>query len=278
MLNTIVQNIRGLKTVKEVFPYVEYLLMSPSDFDQNNALLNLIYSKVKKIKNKGQGPSMDEVMNVAKEWFPPFLKRKFSWFVVRGDKWYKYHILWVRKERFNDTLAFEYSILNMYYVRYSNACKQMAKVPHVKKEAAYKSFLKVRADLLGHIVKRKRWSWRKWTWESAPYNGDKCIAIGESLKNYSFGVTSWLLRYYEDMNKEFLEIVNAMSDDEEGGEEIFKNGEGWNAILYNIAEKGVFGDFNKVANEPIHKLVNYLNINKKEAKEVMRRIKENTEK
>jgi hypothetical protein len=277
MLKKVLNNLRQVNLVREVFPYIEYLLVLEPDADYQTSLVEIVYRKIFKIK-KGEEPSMVVKLERVKDWLPPFLKPKFNWLLVKGNKWYKYHLVFARAERFSDTLAFEYSILNMYYVRYSNACKNMAKATYVNKPAAMTAFKSARAQLLGHIVKRKRWSWNKLAWVSAAYNGVKCQEIGEALQDSEYGISSWLLRYFEDMNKQFLDMVNKLSDEDQDCEEIFKNGEGWSAILYNVAEKGVFGDFNKVAFEPLHKIVNYLNINKKEAKEMIRKIKENQKK
>jgi hypothetical protein len=192
-------------------------------------------------------------------------------------------LVWVREEHFANTKAIELSMANVYFLRFAEAARKMvgpngdgaAKVEtasmastslsHQKKH--YERYEKCLAELLGHLVIRKRWNWRKMRLERTQYHSREVLKLGKVLMDGLDETTKlWLVNYFEEQLKLFVRMFpgvfgtstaaadRSLSDLESSDSNknshrekgIFANGQGWIAILEDVALQGAYGDFEKV--------------------------------
>jgi hypothetical protein len=165
----------------------------------------------------------------------------------------------VPQENFKDTNCIELVMCNVYFLRLSEYAKRGVV------DAEYNKRL---GDVISHILKRKVWSWQKRKWVWADYESDDVLKDSNLMQKLDAGVKLWLLRYFEDTNERFVEMYkDVFANDEEGGRRIFSGSEGWISILFDVAEKGVHGDFRSVSKTEVHTVWLYLRTLKIKAKE-----------
>ncbi|MCP9764943.1 hypothetical protein [Lacihabitans soyangensis] len=187
-------------------------------------------------------------------------------------------LVWVREEHFANTKAIELSMANVYFLKFAEVAKKVAAgqttttpgrdhpQPLLPKEGSNKEakqYEKALGELLGHLVIRKRWNWRKMRLERTPYHSRQVLELGKVLNDSLPEVMKlWLVNYFEEQLKIFIRMFpgvfgasaplsnqngeglrQAQADIPKG---IFPNGQGWIAILEDVALQGVHGDFEKV--------------------------------
>ncbi|HLO43939.1 MAG TPA: hypothetical protein VK175_06365 [Leadbetterella sp.] len=203
-------------------------------------------------------------------------------------------LVWVREEHFANTKAIELSMANVYFLKFAEVAKKaplavttdrpkggaspLAGTPDrpkggTKKGDAenkwQKQYEKALGELLGHLVIRKRWNWRKMRLERTPYHSRQVLELGKVLNDSLPEVMKlWLVNYFEEQLKIFIRMFpgvfgppvgmphhpNGGAEEGEGLRQaqadrpkgIFPNGQGWIAILEDVALQGVHGDFEKV--------------------------------
>ncbi|MDP1814401.1 MAG: hypothetical protein Q8K92_08130 [Leadbetterella sp.] len=185
-------------------------------------------------------------------------------------------LVWVREEHFANTKAIELSMANVYFLRFAEAARKMVG-PSTGTPAAplvvtqdtihSKRYEKCLAELLGHLVIRKRWNWRKMRLERTKYHSREVLRLGMVLMDGLDETTKlWLVNYFEEQLKLFVRMFpgvfgtstaaadRSLSDQESEASKkhshqekgIFPNGQGWIAILEDVALQGAYGDFEKV--------------------------------
>lgn len=202
-------------------------------------------------------------------WLRPSWKKK-RWLPV---------LVWVREEHFANTKAIELSMANVYFLRFAEAARKMVgntkqlrnhpqplrNVAPLEKEGSNKEAMryeKCLAELLGHLVIRKRWNWRKMRLERTQYHSREVLKLGKVLMDGLDETTKlWLVNYFEEQLKLFVRmfpgVFGAPPAPDGGADEasapkshkdkgIFPNGQGWIAILEDVALQGAYGDFEKV--------------------------------
>lgn len=180
-------------------------------------------------------------------------------------------VVWVREEHFANTKAIELSMANVYFLRFAEAARKVGNAdqptttpdPSLKRRGTQARYEKCLAELLGHLVIRKRWNWRKMRLERTKYHSREVLELGKVLMDGLDETTKfWLVNYFEEQLKLFVRMFpgvfgtsTPISDQEDGGlrqaqadkaKGIFPNGQGWIAILEDVALQGAYGDFEKV--------------------------------
>jgi hypothetical protein len=104
---------------------------------------------------------------------------------------------------------------------------------------------------------QKLWDWKR-TNKRDEYDSDKAVINAKFLReNLPFGLSLAFLEWFQHTNNNFLERNKELLEGGDG-KPLFFNGEGWIAMLEDIAESGVHGNFDDVCNKPVHTIFMYL--------------------
>jgi len=228
--------------VKVVMPLVMALKAHAGDFDSVEFLVNKICELVygDEVKEMSFGQKLEKVNDA----LMPIKKRimRTVWLWPKWGEWWWPKRLWIRQENFADTKGIELSMANIYFLRFTEAAKKGN-----EDEARYKKAL---GDFLGHLIIRKKWSWSKFGFERVQYHSKDVLELGARMVNLPAGVQYWLINYFEDSLRFFVrmfsDVFGGEVPDGDKSPSMFKNGEGWIAILEDVALQGAYGDFNKV--------------------------------
>jgi hypothetical protein len=244
---------KSRKLSKIMFLLLE-LKIHGKDYDTSFIIIELLF---KTIYGKIEA-SFEEKIKKIQPWLKPQLKRviRYVW-IKKGWYWKK---LWVPEENFKNTSCIELVMANVYFLRFNDYAKKK-----VVDEEYYKRF----GDLLAHIVKRKKWNWKAWKWVWAEYDSEEVLKDSKAMTKLGVGVQLWLLNYFEDTNYRFVEIYSDVfeKDEDETEKRIFTGAEGWLSILFDVAERGVHGNFKEVSKTEVHTVWLYLKTLKIKARE-----------
>lgn len=150
------------------------------------------------------------------------------------------------KDNFSDTTAIEFAMANIYYLAFARSKSQNF-------EALY--------NLLSIFIRPINWEFSlPWTkkenvriaYDTNTAEKDACLL----RDNMPFGYVVAFLHWFEHNNNAFIERNEELFDD--SGEALFRNGEGWIAMLEDIAESQVHGNFDEVCQKPVHTIFMYL--------------------
>lgn len=248
------------KQFKKILPLLMALKTHGSDFDLASELVERICGLVP------QPPvgELSEKLAYVAELLKNVNKRveKHIWVLPNWKKRrFLPMLLWVREEHFANTKAIELSMANVYFLRFAEASKAATvgtknQKPN-KDSVENKKYEKALAELLGHLIIRKRWNWRKMKLERVPYHSREVLELGKVLCECLPDVMKlWLVNYFEEQLKIFIKMFpgvfgSSAPTEQAGGtyqqaKGIFPNGQGWIAILEDVALQGVHGDFEKV--------------------------------
>ena len=151
------------------------------------------------------------------------------------------------KDNFEDTTSLEFSLANIYYLSFTKPNEEKPDF-----EALY--------SLMAIFIRprqQKLWDW-KHTNKRDEYDSDKAVINAKFLReNLPFGLTLAFLEWFQHTNNNFLERNKELLEGGDG-KPLFFNGEGWIAMLEDIAESGVHGNFDDVCNKPVHTIFMYL--------------------
>lgn len=243
-----------------IYPWVVQLKAFGNDFDKAEVLINIIYNKIFK---KGTAETLTERLTAISQLLDPQKKRMFTTIWLRKN-WFVWYRVFIPKDNFADLKGIELSMANIYYLRYATC----------KKETPEADYVRHLGNILGHLVKHRRFSWRKMAYEWCSYDTAQAIATGQRLlKQLSTGKRYWLLNYFEDTNRQFIEYYKSVFESESDGQTLYPNGEGWIALLEDIARDGVHGEFKQVSNTEVHTLFLYLKHQKIKVDEELRKQK-----
>lgn len=263
-------------------PLLVSLRMHGGDFDKARFIIEKVYETM--------APEGEDVNKVAFEdkvddiaWLlKPFrlrVKKSFLlWPDLKNGEWMPKRV-WVRMENFADTTGVELSMMNIYYLRFAGLFKdkptqtdkeQKKGVDLVKQgfkeRAEQRKYEKALADMLGHLVKRKVWSWKRMCFVDADYVTGDVMRLGQRLLRMDEGFKYWLIKYFEDTMDWFVRAYAVVF--EQGGEDvgvIFEHGDGWIKALEDVAATGVMKDLDHVYNKNVHEIWGYLKRQKQAA-------------
>lgn len=199
--------------------------------------------------------SFEEKARVVNDMLKPDLMpiKKFIWLWPRlkeGQVWPKR--VWIREQHFSNTTGIELTMMNIYFLRFSKVGGLRQAQPDMDQKAGNRELYERRlGELLGHLVKRKVWSWKRLAMVDAEYDTRECHKIGKLLvQRLDAAMAYWLLDYFENSLRIFVEMFKEVFDSEEaGGRSLFKNNEGWIFVLEDIAKEGAHGTFKEVSRE-----------------------------
>jgi hypothetical protein len=187
--------------------------------------------------------------------------KPFKSFTIDGEEFF------LPDPNFSNTSAIEFALCNMYYLAFTHKT-------HPKKDLVYNIVAILcrpeRADLSSFRLQIERWTGDR----REPFNSNLADERATLFKNHApHGVIIAILQYFEAMNNfmfnRFQEIFKA-SD----AKPLFNNGEGWLAMLEDVAETNIMGDLDKVHATNAFSVM--LHISHKQAK--IKRIEEMQEK
>lgn len=243
-----------------LYPWVVQLKAYGQDYDHAEALINLLY---KKVFGKGLAETLTEKLKAIGPLLDPQKKRLITTIWLRKN-WLVWYRVYVRKDNFADTKGIDLAMANIYYLRYA-ACK---------KETPTAEHQRHLGNILGHLVKHRRWAWRKLAYEWCSYDTAQATATGHRIMSQlSTGKKYWLLNYFEDTNRQFVEYYKTVFESDNDSPALYPNGEGWIALLEDIARDQVHGEFKQVSNTEVHTLFLYLKHQKIKVQEELRKQK-----
>ena len=276
--------------IKKLMPLLMALRMYGRDFDAAAVLVERIWTSVATADrptrpDKGAARTDKETVPFAEkleyvagmlaEINKRVIKVLWLWPSWKKKRWWP-TLVWVREEHFANTKAIELSMANVYFLRFAEAAKARpvttdrpnggAKNADAEKKWQMR-YEKCLAELLGHLVIRKRWNWRKMRLERTKYHSREVLKLGKVLMEALDETTKyWLVNYFEEQLKLFVRMFpgvfgtstaaadRSLSDQESEASKkhshqekgIFPNGQGWIAILEDVALQRAYGDFEKV--------------------------------
>lgn len=151
------------------------------------------------------------------------------------------------EENFTDTTALEFAMANIFYLQFTNKEREKGNV-----DALY--------NLMAIFIRPRHknfWNWKRQKVREE-YDSKKADETAKFLReNMPFGMTMAFLQWFEFTNNNFLERNRELLEGG-SGRPLFYNGEGWIAMLEDIAESRVHGDFDEVCLKPVHTIFMYL--------------------
>lgn len=156
-------------------------------------------------------------------------------------------------ENFADTTAVELAMASIYYLQFSSPNRPNTRAG---------------LQLMATLCRPKRRDYEAFR-ASTDWNGDVREEYNQALAEervdlfgtLPLGYLIALLQYFEHMHTKFLERygeVFGSKDDDSDKEPLYKNGEGWIAILEEVAEIGSHGTFKQVCAENCHTIFLFL--------------------
>ncbi len=171
--------------------------------------------------------------------------RPFPYFTYKGVEYY------LPAPKLADTSSGELSMANLYYLAYSRP-----------QNADYNAVY----SLIATLCRPRRWDYliRRFGTDYAgddrqPYNSlriDK--AARHFAKGLPMGTIMAVLQYFECLLDEFMARYQDVFEGDEGTRPLFQNGEGWLALLEDVAENAPFGDYDAVFSQNCHTVWMYL--------------------
>jgi hypothetical protein len=259
------------KQFKKALPLLLALKSHGKDFDLAEILIGRIWDlmKVEFGFKKNSQADLEQQMELVAKCLELVnkraLKRIWLWPSWRMRRWWPV-LLWVREELFANTKSIELSMANVYYLRFADVVKVLGNskskkdsprpLNYTRTEKESARYDKAFGELLGHLVIRKRWNWRKLKLERVKYHSREVLALGRQLLGSIDDSTKlWLVNYFEEQLKLFVETFPAVFGHQDNGTEgvsvgmdapMFQNGHGWIVVLEDVALQGAYGDFDKV--------------------------------
>lgn len=171
--------------------------------------------------------------------------KPFEYFNSGGTTYY------LPEEGFYNTSSLELAMANIWYLLYTNPKKPQW-------TAVYQLIATIcRPRRLNYLVRKMQ----------ANYNGDDRVIFNSvkadlAAKKFKdglpLGVVMAILQYWESSNNAFVEQHKALFEGSGEGANLFANGEGWIAMLEDVAKENVHGDFDKVSDTNCHTVWMYM--------------------
>lgn len=181
-------------------------------------------------------------------WNSKLVRKPFERVKVAGEWCY------LPAPNYADTTGVELALCNMYYLRFATSggkdnkalgnllaviCRPLA----LASLSSRLLFGKLRSD-----AKAKR----------EEFDSARCENRAAGFLDLPLWQAYSILQFWEGMNEQFLEIYATVFEGDDGEKPLFENGEGWIAVLEDIARDGVHGDFERVCGTNVHTLWLYL--------------------
>jgi hypothetical protein len=159
---------------------------------------------------------------------------------------------------FSNTTAIEMAMCNIYYLKFLGEKNKKGVVVRKPDFAALSQLMAVLCRPIGWQFLLKKIS-NKWDGDyRTTYNSTVSDRNAELFKKLPIGEALAVLNYWESMNEEFIKMYETLFDADEGGRQLFRNGEGWLSTLEDVAKDGVHGNFKEVCNLNTHTVFMYL--------------------
>jgi len=172
-------------------------------------------------------------------------KKPFEYFEVEGIKYY------LPEDNYANTSSIEMALLNIYYLSF------------VRKENSVTDNLYLIAATICRPERKDLKLFRKlierWTGDrrdvfNSVLSEDRAKLFKEKAP---YGAMIAVLQYWEAMNNRFVKRFDDVFNGGDG-KQIFHNGEGWLAMLADVAEVGVMGNLEKVYETNAYSLMMYV--------------------
>jgi hypothetical protein len=159
--------------------------------------------------------------------------KPFVFFEINGIKFYLPDL------NYSNTSAIEMALLNIYYLSFTRK-------PNPVTDNLYLIVATIcrpeRMDLKIFERLADKWTGDKREVFNYVFSEERAKLFKEKAP---FGILIAILQYWEAMNNRFIKRFNEVFNGGEG-KQIFQNGEGWLAMLADVAEVGVMGNLEKV--------------------------------
>lgn len=172
-------------------------------------------------------------------------KKPFEYFEVEGIKYY------LNEDNYANTSSIEMALLNIYYLSF------------VRKENPVTDNLYLIAATICRPERKDLKLFRKlierWTGDRREvFNSVLSEERAKLFKEKApYGAMIAVLQYWEAMNNRFVKRFDDVFNGGDG-KQIFHNGEGWLAMLADVAEVGVMGNLDKVYETNAYSLMLYV--------------------
>jgi hypothetical protein len=159
--------------------------------------------------------------------------KPFEFFDVNGVRFYLPDL------NYSNTSAIEMALLNIYYLSFVRKTNPV-------KDNLYLIVATIcrpeRRDLKTFERLADKWTGDKREVYNSVFSEERAKLFKEKAP---FGILIAILQYWEAMNNRFIKRFDDVFNGGEG-KQIFQNGEGWLAMLADVAEVGVMGNLEKV--------------------------------
>lgn len=243
----------------KLYPWVVQLKAFGHEFDHAAALIEILHKKIFGKKDYSLSKKLTDISPL----LDPQKTQRLQHIWLRRN-WLSWYRVYVPKANFADIVGIEMAMANIKYLSFATTDQAAGTEVQAKKLG----------DMLGHVVKHRRFSLKKMKYEWCTYDTAKATATGRRIvKQVSTGKKYWLLNYFEDTNRQFIEYYKSVFEGDSESRSLYPNGEGWIALLEDIARDQVHGEFNQVSNTEVHTLFLYLKHQKIKADEELRKQK-----
>jgi hypothetical protein len=154
---------------------------------------------------------------------------------------------------YGDTSGIELALTNMYYLRFATsggkdnkALGNLLAVICRPEQNWLRTFRRFLTTL--ELISAKR----------SDFDSEKCESRAAGFLELPLWKAYSILQYWEGMNEQFMKIYAPVFAGDNGDRPLFENGEGWIAVLEDIARDGLYGNFEKVCGTNAHTLWLYL--------------------
>jgi len=171
--------------------------------------------------------------------------KHFEFFEINGIRFYLPDL------NYSNTSAIEMALLNIYYLSFVRKTNPVTDNLYLIVATICRP---ERMDLKIFERLADKWTGDKREVFNYVFSEERAKLFKEKVP---FGILIAILQYWEAMNNRFIKRFDEVFNGGEG-KQIFQNGEGWLAMLADVAEVGVMGNLEKVYETNAFSLMMYL--------------------
>ena len=171
--------------------------------------------------------------------------KPFEFFEINGIRFYLPDL------NYSNTSAIEMALLNIYYLSFVRKTNPVTDNLYLIVATICRP---ERMDLKIFERLADKWTGDKREVFNYVFSEERAKLFKEKVP---FGILIAILQYWEAMNNRFIKRFDEVFNGGEG-KQIFQNGEGWLAMLADVAEVGVMGNLEKVYETNAFSLMMYL--------------------
>jgi hypothetical protein len=172
-------------------------------------------------------------------------KKPFEYFEVDGVKFY------LPEDNYANSSSIEMALLNIYYLSFVRKTTPVTDNLYLIAATICRP---ERKDLKLFRKLIERWTGDRREVFNSVLSEERAKLFKEKAP---FGVMIAVLQYWEAMNNRFVKRFDEVFNGGDG-KQIFQNGEGWLAMLADVAEVGVMGNLDKVYETNAYSLMMYV--------------------